>query len=75
MDGDQTMTCPNGGEHNYQWVEGRYLCLKCERVASFQPVPFDAHKKYSYLLGKCRELVNGQISLNEFKIFLENERL
>ena len=37
-----SMSCPKGGEHNYQWVKGRCLCLKCERIASFQSVPSHA---------------------------------
>ena len=32
----------------------------------------EALKQYQYLLSKCRELVNNEISLNEFQIFISN---
>ena len=66
------MACPEGGTHDYRWDGKRLVCVKCEHISAYQPVPYDEHDKYTKLLQKSNELVAGDISLNDFKTFVSN---
>ena len=74
--GDE-MDCSKCGA-NMEIIDGIYRCSNipvCGIISPFQPVPFNEQKKYSMLLEKSKELIAGNMSLNEFKVLIENEFL
>ncbi len=69
-----SMACAKGGVHDYQWnyVLQKQVCSKCGHIAEYQPMP-NYEKlllRYEELLKQCRDLADGTISLNDFKIFM-----
>jgi len=66
------MGCKCGA--GWEFIDGILQCPNptCGVIAPFQPVSYDAHKKFTMLLQKSKELVAGDISLNSFRIFISN---
>ncbi len=71
-----SMACAKGGVHDYQWnyVLQKQVCSKCDHIAEYQPVPNygELLLKYEELLKQCQDLIEDEINLNDFKIFIAN---
>lgn len=66
------MGCPKCGR-GWQFIDGALQCPVDHILSPFQPVMShnEALQKYQELLSKCQDLVQEEISLNNFKIFIE----
>ena len=72
---DDSMGCKCGS--GWQFIDGVLKCPNptCGVIAPFQPVTYDVYKKYTELLQKSKAFIAGDISPNDFRIFIENETL
>ena len=68
-----SMACACGG--HWEFKDGQLVCSSCGKVAPFQPMPSqsEAIESYEELLRMCQDLVEGEISLNDFSIWLSNQ--
>lgn len=66
------MGCACGGG----WIpkDGKTVCAWCGKLAPFQEMPNyrELLLKYNELLKLCWDLVEDEISLNEFKVIVSN---
>ena len=69
------MACPKGGAHDYKLIEDVFICSKCSGVSPYKPEMSHGEclEKYETLLEKCHELIEEEISMNDFKVWLENQ--
>ena len=69
------MACPKC-QTMWHLIDGVLKCPNptCGVISPYQPVPSQANllEKYTELLQKSKELIAGDISLNNFRIFLTN---
>ncbi len=67
-----SMACACGG--HWEFKDGQLVCSNCGKVAPFQPMPShtEAIERYEELLRVCQDLVEDEISLNEFIILIAN---
>ena len=69
------MACPKC-QTMWHLIDGVLKCPNptCGVISPYQPVPSQANllENYQILLGKCQDLVSGEMSLNNFRIFLTN---
>jgi len=77
-EGDDMGSCPKCGSF-MTVAEGRMICSNTacpydgydlpKRVLSHS----EALQKYEYLLGKCKEFINGELDFSAFEQVIENE--
>ena len=69
------MGCPRGGAHDYRLIEDAFICSKCSGVSPYKPEMSHGEclEKLEELLKKCHELVEDEINLNDFKVWLLNQ--